>query len=45
VKNVAKAAREKWPGNNIPVFRGNQENMRALDTLVDELKGSCKEAL
>ena len=40
-KKVAKATRERWPGNNIPIFRGNLENMKALNELVDELKGSC----
>ena len=28
-------------GNNITIFHGNPENMKALNALVDELKGSC----
>ena len=35
---VAKAARISWPGNKIPIFRGNPTNSKKLDDLVSELK-------
>lgn len=38
---AAKASRIAWPGNEIPMFRGNAENSRKLDNLVIELKATC----
>ena len=35
---VAAAARVAWPGNVIPTFRNNKENMKKLDELVVELE-------
>ena len=32
-----KAAREQWPGNSIPCFRNNKENIALLDSLKDRL--------
>lgn len=30
-----------WPGNDLPIFRGNKENMNKLDDLVKELVPTC----
>lgn len=38
---VAKAARLAWPGNDIPIFRGNKDNLKKLDNLVPELNPTC----
>ena len=35
---MSKAARFAWPGNIIPVFRGNKDK---LDNLVEQLKPTC----
>lgn len=41
-RKVAKAASEKWPGNNIPTFRNNKENLQQLDHLVEKLVPECQ---
>lgn len=38
---VAEAARKRWPGNDIPVFRNNPANMAELDDLVTMLLPEC----
>ena len=38
---MAKAARCMWPGNDIPIFRGDDTNLKKLSDLVDELAGTC----
>ncbi|XP_065892403.1 putative autophagy-related protein 11 [Dysidea avara] len=38
---VAKEARRVWPGNDIPLFRGNKENQAKLNALVEELEECC----
>ena len=30
-----------WPGNDLPIFRENKDNMKKLDDLVQELIPSC----
>lgn len=39
---VAKAARQAWPGNSIPTFRGNNKETKKLDSLVKDLIPSCR---
>ena len=36
-----KAAKLAWPGNDLPLFRGNPVNAQKLDNLVDQLKETC----
>ena len=38
---MSKAAKLVWPGNDIPVFCGNKDNIAKLDNLVKELKPTC----
>ncbi|XP_019850371.1 PREDICTED: uncharacterized protein LOC109581047 [Amphimedon queenslandica] len=38
---VASAARKEWPGNDIPCFKNNQENMKKLDSLVKTIEEEC----
>ena len=38
---MSKAAKLTWPGNDIPVFHGNKDNIAKLDILVKELKPTC----
>ena len=38
---VVAAALVAWPGNAIPTFRNNKENMKKLDELVVELEKEC----
>ena len=30
-----------WPGNDLPIFRGNSSSQAKLNDLVKELKGTC----
>lgn len=39
---MAKAARHTWPGNDIPIFRGNATNLKKLTDLVTELTRTCE---
>ena len=39
---MAKATRCMWPGNDIPIFRGNATNLKKLDDLVDDLASTCE---
>ena len=39
---MAKAAKLAWPGNDVPIFRGNASNLTKLDDLVSELKDTCE---
>ena len=39
---MAKAARNTWPGNDIPIFRGNATNLKKLADLVTELTRTCE---
>ena len=39
---MAKAARHAWPGNKVPIFRGNPGNLKKLHDLVSELKKTCE---
>ena len=34
---VSAAAREKWPGNDIPTFKNNKEKIKELDDFVAKL--------
>ena len=38
---VAAAARKVWPGNDVPTFRNNKENLKKLDELVEKLEPDC----
>ena len=38
---VTKATKISWPGNDLPIFRGNSENTKKLDNVVAELVPSC----
>lgn len=38
---VAAAARNEWPGNDIPCFRNNKENTKKLDDLVERIEADC----
>jgi len=40
-RKVAKAASERWPGNNIPTFKNSKENLKQLDLLVQKLFPEC----
>lgn len=40
-RTVQEKAVQKWPGNNIPVFRKNATALKELQDLVDELASSC----
>ena len=33
-----KAAKLAWPGNDVPLFKGDAANLSKLDNLVDQLK-------
>lgn len=35
---MSKVAKLAWPGNDIPIFRGNKDNVAKLEDLVKELK-------
>ena len=35
-------AAKEWPGNEIPIFKNNQENLRKLDDLVQKLLPEAK---
>jgi len=39
---VAAAARDEWPGNDIPTFRNNPEACAQLDRLVKRIYPDCK---
>lgn len=39
---MAIAAHREWPGNKIPIFRNNKENLKKLDCLVAKLVPECK---
>ena len=39
---MAKAARNTWPGNDIPIFRGNATNLKKFADLVIELTRTCE---
>ena len=39
---MAKAARHTWPGNDIPIFRGNVANLKKLTDVVTELTRTCE---
>lgn len=41
-RKVAKAASERWPGNNIPTFKNSRENLNQLDCLVEKLLPECQ---
>ena len=41
-RRVAKAACERWPGNNIPTFKNNKENLEQLNQLVEKLLPECQ---
>ena len=36
-----KAAKLAWPGNDVPLFKGNLANFQKLDKLVEHLKDTC----
>ena len=36
-----KAAKLAWPGNDVPLFKGNLANFQKLDKLVKHLKDTC----
>jgi len=36
--SVTKAAKIAWPGDDIPLFQNNKENLKKLDDLVATLK-------
>ena len=36
-----KAAKLAWPGNDVPLFKGDVANLSKLDNLVDQLKDTC----
>ena len=38
---VAAAAKEVWPGNDIPTFRKDEKNLKKLDDLVKKLTPEC----
>jgi hypothetical protein len=38
---VSKAAKLAWPGNDIPIFRGNKDSIAKLEDVVKELKPTC----
>ena len=38
---VSKATKLAWPGNDLPIFRGNKENIKKPDDLVKELIPTC----
>ena len=38
---MAKATKLAWPGNELPIFRGNSDICKKLNDLVNSLKGSC----
>ena len=40
-KAVTDAATSKWPGNNIPVFKKDNEAKRELEALVEKLSPDC----
>ena len=39
---MAKAAKHTWPGNDIPIFRGNATNLKELTDLVTDLTRTCE---
>lgn len=41
---VQEHAVQKWPGNDIPIFRKNQTALKELNALVDELSETCSYA-
>ena len=41
--NVTKAATLAWPGNDVPKFQNNPENLKKLDALVLSLKDCVME--
>ena len=41
-KRVACAATQKWPGNNIPIFKNNPVELAELERLVTELVPTCR---
>ena len=40
-KRVREAVKKVWPGNELPIFKGNPANLDRLNHLVDELEGEC----
>ena len=40
-QNVQERAVQKWPGNDIPIFRKNIKAMKELNELVEELTETC----
>ena len=40
-KAVTDAATSKWPGNNIPVFKKDNEAKKELEVLVEKLSPDC----
>jgi len=40
-KAVTNAALEKWPGNNLPVFKNDPAATKKLETLVSTLEETC----
>ena len=38
---ITAAARKLWPGNDVPTFRNNKENLKKLDELVEKLEPDC----
>ena len=40
-REIADAASNRWPGNQIPTFRDNAEAMAELDALVEKLAPTC----
>ena len=41
-RRVACAAKDKWPGNVIPLFKNNPKELEKLDNLVNELSKTCR---
>ena len=39
---VAQAARDKWPGNNIPTFKNDKAALKCLSDLVEQLLPECQ---
>ena len=39
---MAKVAKHMWPGNDIPIFRGNATNLKKSSDLVTDLTSTCE---
>ena len=36
-----KAAKLAWPGNDVPLLKGDESNLKKLDKLVEQLRETC----